>query len=314
MLYRSLLPALFLLVSASSQGAEPLTNGAKHAEAFGWRLGVQTFCFYRIDFLETVERLKTIGVRYVEAFPGQAVGGAFPSVRFDHRMPPEARALVEQRLAEAGVILLNIGVVSLPNDEAACRQVFEFAKDMGVETIVSEPPQEALPMIDSLCAEYGIDMAIHNHPEPSAYWNPETVFAAIKDRSPRIGVCADTSHWMRSGVDVLKWLKRFEGRLKCFHFGDVQPDALQNFNAQKKRRIADGGPPTMVQHITAVPNAVYGEGAGEMRAWLAELRRQNVRALFCVEAFFELTPDQTQAKIAECVRWFDDTAKKLSND
>ncbi|MEX2016254.1 MAG: sugar phosphate isomerase/epimerase [Candidatus Hydrogenedentales bacterium] len=290
---------------------EPLTDGAAHAEKLGWRLGVQAYCFNKIDFLSMVDRLERIGVRYVEAYPGQMIGGEFAKVRFDQNMPAEARAAMKARLADAGVTLVNIGVVPLPNDEAKCRDVFEFAKEMGVDTIVSEPPVEALPLIDKLCAEYGIDVAIHNHPEPSAYWNPETVMAAIEDRSERIGVCADTSHWMRSGVDVLAWLKRFEGRLKCFHFGDVQPEALRAF---EEKMAVEGVTPSMVAHIREVPNAVYGQGAGDMRAWLEELHRQRVEALFCVEAFFELEADVTEEKIVECVRWFDGVAQELGGE
>lgn len=290
-----------------SASAEPLTDGAQSAEKLWWRLGVQAYCFNKIDFLSMVDRLERIGVRYVEAYPGQMIGGPFGDVRFDQNMPAEARALVKARLADAGVTLVNIGVMPLPNDEAKCRAVFVFAKDMGVETIVSEPPVEALPLIDALCAEYGIEVAIHNHPEPSAYWNPETVAAALADRSERIGVCADTSHWMRSGVDVLAWLKRFEGRLKCFHFGDVQPEALRAFEEKK----AAGETPSMIAHIAQVPNAVYGHGAGDMRGWMVELHRQGVEALFCVEAFFELEADATEGKIVECVEWFDGVARGL---
>jgi len=35
---------------------------------------------------------------------------------------------------------------------------------MGLETIVSEPPADAFDTVDKLCEEYGINVAIHNHP------------------------------------------------------------------------------------------------------------------------------------------------------
>lgn len=52
--------------------------------------------------------------------------------------------------------------MALPNDEAQCRKVFDFAKEMGIETIVSEPPKEAFDLIEKLCEEYKINVAIHN--------------------------------------------------------------------------------------------------------------------------------------------------------
>lgn len=302
-------PAAAMLAAASA-----VTNPAPHAEAIGWRLGVQAFCFYRITFFDMIDHLETIGIRYVEAYPGHKLGGAWPDTLFNENMPPEARAVVKKRLADAHITLVNIGVINLPNDEAQCRKVFDFAKDMAIETLVSEPPTDAFPMIDKLCAEYKIDVAIHNHPEPSPYWYPEHELTAFEGRSNRIGSCVDTSHWMRSGVNVEEWLKKLEGRIKCFHFGDVNPEKLAEFNEAKKKLIAESNPPTMVQHITQVPNAVYGQGAGDMMAWLREIKRQNIRALFCVEAFFERPPDETTALIAECAKYFDAAAVELSKN
>ncbi len=88
--------------------------------------------------------------------------------------------------------LINFGVTKLINDEAQCRKVFDFAKDMGIETIVSEPSEDAIGMIDKLCNEYKIKLAIHNHPKPSRYWNPDKVLEVCKGRSKMIGACADT--------------------------------------------------------------------------------------------------------------------------
>ena len=98
---------------------------------------------------------------------------------------------------------------------------FDFAKDMGIETIVSEPAEDAFDAIDKLCDEYGINVAIHNHPKPSHYWNPETVLKVCKGRSKRIGACADTGHWMRSGLNPVECLKKLEGRIISFHFKDL---------------------------------------------------------------------------------------------
>ena len=47
------------------------------------------------------------------------------------------------------------------------RKTFDFAKDMGLETIVSEPGEKDFPKLDELCGEYEINIAIHDHPKPS---------------------------------------------------------------------------------------------------------------------------------------------------
>jgi sugar phosphate isomerase/epimerase len=99
--------------------------------------------------------------------------------------------------------------------------MFGFAQDMGIETLTAEPAAEALDLVDTLCREYEIKVAIHNHPKPSNYWHPDKVLEACRGRSKWIGACADTGHWMRSGVRPLEALKKLKGRIISFHFKDL---------------------------------------------------------------------------------------------
>ena len=126
---------------------------------------------------------------------------------------------------------MNYGVCGLSKDEDASRKTFDFAKDMGIETIVSEPGPDAFDTSDKLCEEYRINVALHNHPKPSRYWNPDTVLEVCKGRSKRIGACADTGHWMRSGLNPVEQLKKLEGRIISFHFKD-----LNKFGERRPRR------------------------------------------------------------------------------
>ena len=84
------------------------------------------------------------------------------------------------------------------------------------------PSEADFDAIDKLCAEFDINLAIHNHPQPSHYWNPDTVLKVCKDRSKRIGACADTGHWLRSGLNPLECLKKLEGRIISLHFKDLE--------------------------------------------------------------------------------------------
>ena len=51
-------------------------------------------------------------------------------------------------------------------------RLFDFAKDMGMEMLIAEPPADDLDTCDKLCEEYGFPLAITNHPKPALYWNP----------------------------------------------------------------------------------------------------------------------------------------------
>ena len=65
-------------------------------------------------------------------------------------------------------------------------------------------------------------MAIHEHPKGhSIYWDPDSVLAAIKGRSPLMGACTDVGHWMSSGLDPVECLKKLDGHIICLHFKDL---------------------------------------------------------------------------------------------
>jgi sugar phosphate isomerase/epimerase len=273
------------LLSVSAFAAEK-GKGAPHAEKLGWKLGCQAYSFNRFTLFEAIDKVHSLGLVWIEAYPGQKLSPQEAETVFDHNASAEVREKVKAKLEEAGVTLVNYGVVGLSNDEAECRKVFDFAKDMGIETICSEPPQEALDLIEKLCDEYRINVAIHNHPEPSRYWNPDTVLAAVEGRSKRIGACADTGHWMRSGIDPTEALKKLEGRIISFHFKDL--------NEFGKKEAHD------------VP---WGTGAGDVPAWLAEVKRQGLEAVFSVE--YEHNWENSLPEIAECVANFDKIAADL---
>ena len=269
-----------------SPAEETMGKGAPHAEKMGWKLGCQAYSFNRFTFYEAIDKVHSLGLRWIEAYPGQSLSPEHPDIRFYHNAPDNVRQEVKSKLKEANVTLINYGVVGLPNDEVECRKVFDFAKDMGIETLCSEPPEEAFDLIDKLCDEYEIDVAIHNHPEPSRYWNPDTVLKVTKGRSKRIGACADTGHWMRSGVDPLEALKKLEGRIISFHFKD-----LNEFGNKEAHDVP------------------WGTGAGDIPAWLAEVKRQGIQPVFSVE--YEHNWENSLPEIAESVVNFDRIAADL---
>ena len=270
-----------------SEGAEAVGKGAPNAEKLGWRLGCQAYTFNRFTFFEAIDKVHSLGLHWIEAYPGQKLSPEKPDVTFNHDVPREIRDEVKAKLKESGVTLVNYGVVGLPNDEAECRKVFDFAKEMGIETICSEPPEEAFDLVEKLCEEYKINVALHNHPKPSRYWNPDNVLKVVKGRSKRIGACADTGHWMRSGIDPLEAIKKLEGRIISFHFKD-----LNEFGVREAHDVP------------------WGTGAGNVKAWLAEVRRQGIKnPVFSVE--YEYHWENSLPEIAESVANFDKIAAEL---
>lgn len=278
--------AVICLPGTVSAGSAPLTGGTPNAEKLGWRLGCQAYTFNRFTFFEALEKIHQLGLRYVEMYPGQRLSRERPDVVTGDGMSPEVRAEVKARLKELNITLVAYGVVGLPNNEGACRRVFDFAKDMGIETLTSEPPFEAIDLLERLAEEYQINVAIHNHPEPSRYWNPDTVLKVCQGRSKRLGACADTGHWMRSGINPLEAIRKLEGRIISFH--------LKDLNKYGREGAHD------------VP---WGTGQANMRAILEELYRQKFRGFFAAE--YEHNWENNVPDLAECVRFFEKVATEL---
>ncbi len=267
--------------------AAQAAKGCPNAEKLGWRLGCQAYSFNRFSFYEAVEKNASLGLKWIEAYPGQKLSQQKPNAGLNDALTPELRKEVKKKLADCDVKLVNFGVCGLSNNEKACRRVFDFAKDMGIETIVSEPAPDAFDLLDKLCGEYQINVALHNHPEPSRYWNPDTVLDACKGHCKRIGACADTGHWMRSGVNPLDALKKLEGHIISFHFKDL--------NKYGRKDVHD------------VP---WGTGAGNAKALLQEIHRQKLKAVFSIE--YEYNWLNSLPEIAQCVEFFDKVAAELA--
>ena len=159
--------AMLATSCATAQEAPPAAaKGAPNAEKLGWFLGCQAYSFNRFTFFEAVDKNHSLGLRYIEAYPGQKFSPEKPDATFDHNMSEELRQEALAKLKACDVKLMNYGVVGLSADEAESRKVFDFAKAMGIQTICSEPAPEAFDTIEKLCEEYGINVTINNHPEP----------------------------------------------------------------------------------------------------------------------------------------------------
>ncbi len=279
--------AVLLILAATS----PLVQAEKPdcscpEEPCGWKLGMQAYSFNRYTFFEAIDKTASLGMRYIEAYPGQKLSPDQPDVVFSHDASDEVLEAARAKLKKANIELVNYGVVGLGSDEAANRKVFDFAKKMGIETIVSDPQPGCFDLLDRLTEEYGINVAIHNHPKPSKYWDPEKVLKAVAGHSKRIGACADTGHWMRSGIQPLDALRKLEGRIISLHFKD-----LNQFGVRSAHDVP------------------WGSGKADVHALLAELKRQGFRGVFSVE--YEHNWTNSLPEISEGADYFRKVAKEL---
>lgn len=255
----------------------PLLAQKTPEDKAGWKLGVQAYSFRLFSFTEALRKIDSCGLKYVEAFPGQLIGGELPG-KMDFKMDATTRQAVKKLIKDRGITLVAYGVVGA-KDEQEWTQLFEFAKDMGILNINSEPQPEQFTYIRRLADQYKINVALHNHPKPSRYWHPDTVLAAIGG-SAYIGSCADIGHWVRSGLDPVDCLKKLNGHVLGMHFKDV------------KRDTPDG------KHH----DVVWGTGDSKVEAVITELKRQRFKGPISAE--YEYHWENNGPEIAESVKNF----------
>ncbi|MDB6055281.1 MAG: L-ribulose-5-phosphate 3-epimerase UlaE [Verrucomicrobiales bacterium] len=246
----------------------------------GFAIGCQAYSFNRFSVFEAIEKTAQTGSRVIEFYPGQKLSKEEPAIKWDHNASDETIAKVKAKLKEHAILAVNYGVVSIPKDEAGARKVFEFAKKMGLRGITTEDTG-SIDTIEKMVKEYNIMVGFHDHPrQPNnpnyKMWDPNYILSVVKDRDPRIGSCADTGHWVRSGLKPVECLQILKGRIVSSHLKD-----LNEFGK------------------TGAHDMPYGKGVSDVKAILDELKAQNFQGNISVE--YEYNWDNSVPDIKECV-------------
>lgn len=291
------------LAGRLARAAEPTKAGAdpKPAKAppvkipdshkiAGFAIGCQAWTFNRFSVLEAIEKTAKAGGRVIEFYPGQKLRKDQPAVAFSHSSPDAVVEQVRAALKEHDLIAVNYGVVGLPAKEDEVRQVFAFAKKMGIPAVTSEPQPNAMDMIEACVKEFDVRLCIHDHPKRAGdpgykFWDPKWVLEQVAKRDPRMGACADTGHWVRSGVKPVEALKILEGRVFSSHLKD-----LNEFGTTKAHDVP------------------YGTGVSGVAEVLDELRRQNFDGNISIE--YEFKQEDNLAEVTKCIEFVKGYGKK----
>jgi len=277
----ALVSALLAALPCLAADATASKRDDSASEKLGMKLSMQCWTYNQLTFFEAVDKAAGLGVKYVEMYPGQKLKpGSDAKVGKD--MSDDTIAEVKKKLAEAGVKLVAYGVDGIATDEKGARKEFDWAKNMGIEVLVTEiTPNDVL---DKLCNEYGIRMALHNHPQS---WPPDDVLKACEGHSKLIGSCSDTGHWMRRKLVPVEQLKKLAGRVEHLHFKDLD----------------DFGPDAH--------DVVWGTGKGDIKGMLEELKHQGYKGYLSIEYEYGSVKD-LDGNLPQCVEYFDKTMAELA--
>lgn len=244
----------------------------------GFAIGCQAYSFNRYTSFEAIEKTAEAGGRVIEFYPGQKLA-ADDETKMGPGMSAEAIQKLKDKLAKHNVKAVAFGVTGIAKDEAGARPLFEWAKTMDIGILNTEST-DAIDMIEKMVKEYDIKVGYHNHPRQAnnpnyKVWDPNYVLELVKNRDMRVGACADTGHWVRSGIKPVDAMKILSGRIVSSHLKDLHVFAGNGHDMP------------------------YGQGVSDVPGILDEFKRQNFTGSISVE--YEHNWDKSVPEIAQCI-------------
>lgn len=276
----ALLPAA--AVAATTRSWAKALDSSIVTEA-GFTISVQCWSLKKFSLFEAIEKSAQAGAQGVEIFAGQILSPEHKNVKVGHDMPAEMITAMQNHAKKHKIEIVNYGVVAIPNNEEQARKVFEFAKTLGLYGVSTES-LGSIDVLEKLAKEYDIKVCFHNHPKPTALWNPDTIMKAIEGRHANLGFCADLGHWASSGLNPLDVIKKIAPRVHAFHMKD---------------RTSITGP---------THDEIFGKGIIDLGAILDEVRKHDFKGNVTIE--YEHNWDNNVPDITGCVQYLRDYAKK----
>lgn len=196
----------------------------------GMKAGVASYTLRKLPLEAAIQAIQRLGLQYV-------------SIK-DFHLPltstPEERKAAARRFNEAGITPLSCGNITMQNDPGNIRRAFEYARDVGLPTIVCSPHPDSLPILDAMVKEFDIRLAIHNHgPEDERFPSPYDVWKAVERYDRRIGLCIDVGHTARAKVDPAEAIGRCRERLYDLHIKDIDSTAPDGKTVEAGRGVLD---------------------------------------------------------------------------
>src|SRR2546430_3089703 len=136
----------------------------------GLKTGLTTYTLRKFTLDQAIEMTKQAGVKYI----------SLKEVHLALKSTPEQRKEARKKVEQAGLVLMGGGVIYIKNNEDEIRNVFEYAKDAGMPTIIWSPDPDALDGVEKAAKKYDLRIAIHNHgPGDKRYPSPLDVLRLV---------------------------------------------------------------------------------------------------------------------------------------
>jgi type 1 glutamine amidotransferase len=197
--------------SVSKRGNRQI--GSSALNLVGLRVGFPATAFGPVSFSEAAARADALGTGFLEASSAQKVSTEIAK-NLDYNLSADEVAKVKHRLGELRMRILAYRTPAIPDDAGSRRRLFEFAKAVDIETIVTSATPAALPELDNLAREFGVNVAFESS-------NPKTLMSALEGLSSRMGLSADIAAWAQTGIKSVDGLRLVNARLLSLGLTDA---------------------------------------------------------------------------------------------
>ena len=190
----------------------PLHNVERGSD--GVKLGVASYSLRNFPRAKAIEMVKALGTPYVN----------LKSVHLPYGLAPDELAAARREIEAAGLQIVGGGTITFDEDtDDGVRKYFEYAKAAGMPVLVATTDPPILPRIERFAKQYDIKVAIHNHgPEDKHFPSPYDVLKHVRTMDPRMGLCIDIGHTVRTGTDVVRAIADAGPRLLDMHAKDLR--------------------------------------------------------------------------------------------
>lgn len=255
------------------------------AEKQGWHLSMQSYTFHLFTVMESLDKSKELGLRFIEIYPGQRLGEGFGDATFGYQMDSDQQKKLKEEAAARNIKIVSSGVWTAQREE--WEQIFPFANNMGIEFISAEPAREDWDIVEELAKKYHIKVAVHNHPSENSYWSPEVLLGSIGERDALLGACVDVGHYSRMGLDPISSMQQLDDRIIALHFKDIAPQGEEQ----------------------SLEDVIWGKGILNVKAMMEELKRQNFKGYFTIE--YEADWENNLPQIKQSIDYFNQVAEEI---
>jgi sugar phosphate isomerase/epimerase len=188
-------------------------SSATKPDDVGLKLGVASYSLRNFSRAQAIQMTKALGARFIN----------FKSVHLPYDALPAEFAAARQEVEAAGLEIVGGGMITFETDtDDGVRKYFDYAKAAAMPVIVGTCKPAVLPRIEKFVKQYNIKLAIHNHGPGDVFPSPYDALKAVQGMDPRMGLCIDVGHTVRTGTDVVRAVADAGPRLLDMHAKDLR--------------------------------------------------------------------------------------------